>query len=220
MAGYVKLWRKLLDSPIFTNHNLLVFWIWCLLKASHKEANIMVGYQSITLQPGQFVFGLYASSKETKLSIQKIRTCLLILKKLENITINTTNKYSIISIVNWRDYQEDITSNLTNSQQTNNKQITTNKNVKNDKNIKENNKKKSYGEFQNVYLLDEEVEKLKTAFNSHYQEKIEALSAYKKSKGKIYKDDYATILSWDRRDKKRNTDKSNFIPQKYQYINQ
>jgi hypothetical protein len=142
MVGYVKLWRKLLDSPIFTNHNLLVFWIWCLLKATHKEVDIMVGYQSVTLQPGQFVFGLKASSKETRLSIQKIRTCLLILKNLQNITIKTTNRYSLISIVNWLDYQGDITINSTISQQTNNKQITTNKNIKNDKNIKENNKRK------------------------------------------------------------------------------
>ena len=64
------------------------------------------------------------------------------------------------------------------------------------------NPKKTYGEFQNVLLTDDELEKLKTKFNSHYTEKIENLSEYLKSKNKKYSSHYATILMWARKDEK------------------
>lgn len=80
-------------------------------------------------------------------------------------------------------------------------------NNKKKKNVK-NVKKGIYGEFQNVHLTDEEVEKLKAKLNSHFQEYIENLSTYKQSKGKSYKDDYATILNWSRKDDKESTNKN------------
>lgn len=64
--------------------------------------------------------------------------------------------------------------------------------------------KKIYGEFKNVLLSDIEYEKLHIQFNSSLNEKIETLSCYKQSSGKKYKDDYATILNWARRDKNGN----------------
>lgn len=77
-----------------------------------------------------------------------------------------------------------------------------NKNDKNDKNnnIKKNNKKK-YGEFENVILSDDELQKLKNDF-SDYEERIERLSGYIASSGKKYKSHYATIRQWAARDKK------------------
>ena len=70
-----------------------------------------------------------------------------------------------------------------------------------DNNIKENNKKKKYGEFNNVLLSDEEYQKLKERFND-YEEKIENLSYYLKSKGDKYKSHYGTILNWARKEEK------------------
>ena len=62
-------------------------------------------------------------------------------------------------------------------------------------------KRKEYGEFQNVLLTDEEYQKLKDKLNTKAEEFIEKLSAYMKSTGKRYKDHYATILNWHRREK-------------------
>lgn len=61
--------------------------------------------------------------------------------------------------------------------------------------------KRKYGEFQNVLLTDEEYQKLKDKLNTKADEFIEKLSAYMKSTGKPYKDHYATILNWHRREK-------------------
>jgi len=128
--GYIKLWRKTFDAGWLQNHKLWAFWCWCLMKASHKEFDIIVGCQNVHLIPGEFVFGLKAASKETKISIQSIRTLLDFLKTSRNLTIKSTNKFSIISIVNWNTYQQEeneintqINKQLTNNQQTtNNKQ--------------------------------------------------------------------------------------------------
>lgn len=65
---------------------------------------------------------------------------------------------------------------------------------------------KSFGEFQNVILTDEEQGKLVVRFGeTDTGERIERLSAAMSSKGYKYKSHYATILNWARNDNgKRN----------------
>lgn len=66
--------------------------------------------------------------------------------------------------------------------------------------------KHKYGEYKNVLLTDEELDKLKERF-SDYKIRIEQLSEYIASKGTKYKSHYATILSWARREKESNKEK-------------
>ena len=65
-------------------------------------------------------------------------------------------------------------------------------------NKKENNKKKKFGEFNNVLLTEEEYKKIE---DNNLQIYIEKLSAYLESTGKRYKSHYATILNWSRKEK-------------------
>lgn len=67
--------------------------------------------------------------------------------------------------------------------------------------------KNMYGEFKNVRLKDGEFEKLKEKFPNDYKERIESLSVYMRSRGKTYKDHYATILNWARKEAKENASK-------------
>jgi hypothetical protein len=135
--GYVKLWRVSLEKPIFQKPELWQFATWCLMKATHKKRTQLVGFQQVELEPGQFIFGRDSAAEQLLSTPQKIRTCVKILSNLEFITIKSTNKYSVITIINWRIYQPEennSTSNLTTNQPATNQQITTNKNVKNVKN--------------------------------------------------------------------------------------
>lgn len=59
--------------------------------------------------------------------------------------------------------------------------------------------KHKYGEYANVLLTDDELEKLKEAY-SDWEERIERLSGYIASTGKAYKSHYATIRNWARKD--------------------
>lgn len=73
-----------------------------------------------------------------------------------------------------------------------------------DKNIKEKNIKKEkrhkYGTYQNVLLSDEQLEKLKTECPDDWQEWIDKVSEYCKSRGKTYSDYLATIRNWKRKE--------------------
>lgn len=103
--GYVKLWRRSIEGGWLSNHKLWAFWCWCLMKATHKEFDFVVGYTQVHLMPGEFVFGLRKAAKELKISIQSIRTLLNFLKTSQNLTIKSTHLFSIITIINWDTYQ-------------------------------------------------------------------------------------------------------------------
>lgn len=75
---------------------------------------------------------------------------------------------------------------------------------KKEKKTKEKKVKHKYGEYKNVLLTDEELDKLKNEY-SDWQERIENLSSYVASTGKSYKSHYATIRVWARKDKGKNT---------------
>ena len=109
--GYVRLWRKSLDKGWIKNHKLWAFWTYCLMKASYKEFDAIVGLQIVHLMPGQFIFGRKKAAKETGLTEQEIRTIIAFLKKCGNLTIKTTNKFSVITIINWSIYQGEETEN-------------------------------------------------------------------------------------------------------------
>lgn len=74
------------------------------------------------------------------------------------------------------------------------------KSIENRDNNKKEIIKEKYGEFNNVTLSHEELEKLKEKFPKDYQNRIEKLSAYIASTGKKYKSHYATILNWSRKE--------------------
>lgn len=57
-----------------------------------------------------------------------------------------------------------------------------------------------YGEYNNVLLSDEDMEKLKTEFPMDFEERIENLSSYIASTGKTYKNHLATIRNWARKE--------------------
>lgn len=69
--------------------------------------------------------------------------------------------------------------------------------------IKEDSKKYIYGEFQNIELTDDELQKLKDRFPSTWERWIESASEYIASTGKKYKSHYATILNWARKEEQK-----------------
>ena len=71
--------------------------------------------------------------------------------------------------------------------------------------------KHKYGEYKNVLLSDEELDKLQNEYPD-WQERIERLSSYVASTGKSYKSHYATIRNWARKDATQPT-RNNFVKQ-------
>lgn len=138
--GFIKLNRKLLEWRYFKKDNYLKVWLYLLLNANHKNGM----FEDKPVKRGQLITSVESISKGTDVSTQSVRT---ILKKLEGqeLTIKSTNKYTLITILKYSDYQDYISNTnkqtnkqLTNNQQTTNKQLTTNNNVKNVKNERNN----------------------------------------------------------------------------------
>ena len=65
-----------------------------------------------------------------------------------------------------------------------------------------------YGEYNNVLLSDEDMEKLKSEI-PNYEDYINKLSSYMASTGKSYKNHLATMRNWFRKDKQEKNDNSN-----------
>ena len=77
--------------------------------------------------------------------------------------------------------------------------------TKNQKHKTKNKKeiiKEKFGEFENVLLSVDELQKLKSKLGAETESYIERLSSYIASSGKRYKSHYATILSWTQKDAK------------------
>lgn len=69
------------------------------------------------------------------------------------------------------------------------------------KSISKKSPRHKHGEYQNVLLSDDDLEKLKSEFPADWDQRIQRLSEYMASSGKSYKNYLATIRNWARRDK-------------------
>ena len=98
---WIKLHKKFLDWKWYKNKNTKILFIHCLLKANWKDGF----YEGIEIKRGSFITGRKQLSKELALTEQEIRTAIKHLKSTNEITIKTTNTFSIISIVNYDKYQ-------------------------------------------------------------------------------------------------------------------
>jgi predicted transcriptional regulator len=127
--GWIKLHRQLLKWEWYKKPDVVLLYLHLMLIANNREGK----FQGVTIKRGQTLTGLKALNQATGLSIQTIRTCLERLKSTGEITSKSTNKFRIITLVNYDSYQnrgKNQQANQQAHQQTTNKQLTTNKKVK------------------------------------------------------------------------------------------
>jgi hypothetical protein len=157
----------------------LKLWMLCLLEASHKDREQLVGRQIIKLQPGEFITGRFSLAKTYNEGAKKVnrveeRTLWRWLKMLEEydfLSIKSHTKYSVILIKNWNLYQPNV-QQVSNKCPTSVQQVSTNNNVNkgnNDKN--ENIILSAFDDFWSAYprKLDKKkaFEKFKSAAKKH-----------------------------------------------------
>lgn len=192
MEWFIKLHRKLLEWEWYDDTNTKVLFLHLLLTANHAPGN----WRGIEVMEWETITWTLSLAKETWLSIQQIRTALKKLKSTNEITIKSTNSFSIIKLTNWESYQwsnKQTNKRTTNEQQTSNKQATTNKNEKNNKEEKE--EKEIYRQFQHLTLYQEEFEKLNKNFSKEKIDTIlDKIQNYKKNTN--YVSLYLTALNW------------------------
>lgn len=106
-VGYIKLHRKTLDNPIVCkDSDYLAVWIYLLLNATHKEIPAIFKGEKIILKPGQLITGRISIANKLKISESKVRRIINELKSEQQIDQQPSNKNSLISILNWNEYQK------------------------------------------------------------------------------------------------------------------
>ena len=101
MDGWVKIYRSLLDWEWFHDDIILRGWIYILLRASRED----LVWKGIEINKGQLVTSLSTMARDLRISVQQARRILTTLKSTNEITTQTTNKYTKITICKWGSYQ-------------------------------------------------------------------------------------------------------------------
>lgn len=140
LNGFIKVHRQMVQWGWYKDPVVKVLFLHLLLTANFKDMEWM----GRIIKSGQLVTSNKHLAEELGLSVQQVRTALKKLKKTGEITSVATNKYTVITIVNWGKYQffeSQATNKITNEQQSSNNQITNEQQQrKNDKNITEEGK--------------------------------------------------------------------------------
>ena len=135
--GFITLHRKITDNPIWSKPNVAHLFTTLLLLATHDQDTFLWNGQETTLERGQLITGRFALAKLTGINPNTIKDGLKILANLGIITIKPTNKFSLITIVKYSDYQDNKvrpTTKSTSQTPTKHQQDTTLNNVNNDNN--------------------------------------------------------------------------------------
>ena len=117
--GFIKLYRSILKWEWWTDEKTTRVFLWLLLNANWEDSR----FREHQIPKGSLVVGRKKMAKELKMSEQSIRTSIEHLKSTNEITTYSTNKFTIISIVNWEKYQgveNKSTNKPTNNQPTTN----------------------------------------------------------------------------------------------------
>ena len=138
MIGYVQIHRQIMDWEWYQCPKVSRLWFHLILKVNFKDKK----WQGKLIKRGQVITSNEKLASDLSLTIQVIRTALQKLKDSGCIKITTTNKYTLITVVNYHHFQSSEASNnnqnniqKTNKQQTNNTKSTTTKEGKKENNL-------------------------------------------------------------------------------------
>ena len=101
-SSFITLDRKILEWEWYTDPNTMRVFIHCLIKANWRQKE----WKGITIERGSFITSGDKLSDQLNLSRKQILTSLKKLKKTGEISTKGYNKFTLISIVKYDDYQK------------------------------------------------------------------------------------------------------------------
>ena len=112
--GWFKFYRNIEEWEWFGEPSTFRVFIQLLVKANYEESR----HKGFNIKIGQLTTGRKILATQTGLSEQNVRTALKNLEKTNEISIQSTSKFSIISITNWHKYQSETSQPASNHQST------------------------------------------------------------------------------------------------------
>lgn len=101
MNGYITLDKKILEWEWYKSHNELIVFIHLLLTCNYEPKT----WRGIKINRGQIITSYESLSNQTGLSIRSVRTAISNLKLTGELTSQATNKFSLLTICKYDDYQ-------------------------------------------------------------------------------------------------------------------
>ena len=124
--GYIRVARKITEWGWWSDPITLKVFLWCIIKANWKPGT----FKGVEIPRGSFATGRASAATECHISQQQWRTAIKRLISTNEITIKSTKRFSVITVVNYEIYQTDDeratnepTNNLTSNQPTTNHNI-------------------------------------------------------------------------------------------------
>jgi hypothetical protein len=140
--GYIKLFRKIEQNKLWLSEKFTrsQAWIDLLLLANHKETFFYIRDLKVTVKRGQIARSQSSLSKRWRWSRGKVIRFLNELEMEQQIVQQKTNVTTVITVLNYAQYQDGSTTDEQQTGQQTGQQTDTYKNNKKEKNIKKEDK--------------------------------------------------------------------------------
>jgi hypothetical protein len=167
MEGWIKLHRKMLDTPLwrcepFTRGQA---WVDLLLMANYEKSFYFKRGVRIDVDRGQLSRSEVELADKWKWSRTKVRKFLNDLEKEQQIIQQKNNVTQIVTIIRYDYYQQESTATNTAEEQQKDSRKTAEKHIKEYKEDKEEKEYKEYKEYKDSFV-DKSTERKKSFYNS------------------------------------------------------
>jgi hypothetical protein len=106
-GGYIRLYRKLLQNPFWTQLSPAVakIAVYFLLRASYKSMQWYDGTATVEIPAGSFITSLASTAVACNLSVQQVRDAFDHLSRTQFATYRRTRRWTLVTVLNWASYQ-------------------------------------------------------------------------------------------------------------------
>ena len=105
LNGYIYIHKQLLMTSFYKDSFAVHLALHLLLKANYQDTQITFNGQVMTIQRGQHLAGRKKLSEETGIKQSTVRNKLKLLEKTRFLDIKSNNKFSVITICKYEDFQ-------------------------------------------------------------------------------------------------------------------
>ena len=210
MSGWIKLHRKIIDNPLYFSEpfNRSMAWIDMILLANHSDNYFFKRGIRVEVKTGQIGYDIESLAKRWQWSRGKVERFMQMLENDKQIVRQKTNVTTLISIVNYMEYQQDSKADNKPNSKPNDK---ANGHKQELKELKEEN---IYRNFAHLSISFDEFNKLLETYSKQQIDNI--LDEIENNRNnKKYTSLYLTAKNW----LKRNNPEEKIVDPLVEYVN-
>lgn len=106
MSGWIKLNRGIRDNWVWEKEQYLKWWIDIILRANYKDAKVDCGNEIVVVERGSFVTSQMQLAKDWNVNRETVKRYLDLLKSDNMIDYTTSNRKTVVKVLNYGIYQD------------------------------------------------------------------------------------------------------------------